>query len=1106
MSEARQRFPWLPWLSLIVALACLGGIRLALTDRNQRLLEARFQIEAQRITGKVGDRMTAYTQILRGAAGLFAASEQVTREEWHAYVEALDLDQNYKGIQGVGFTLLIPAGQLKAHVAAMRREGFKDYVVKPEGARDPYSSIIYLEPFSGRNLRAFGYDMYSEPVRRAALELARDTGATAISGKVKLLQETKVDVQAGLLAYNPVYAKGAVLQTMEQRRAALVGWTYSPYRMNDLMEAALKGELNALRLEIFDGEGTGADSLLFDSEAKTIGLIQPTAAGPLSLASRLELEGRIWTLRYTALPGFAADTTYASSWIETLGLSMIGLLLIGITWALFNTRKQAETIARELTASLRESQERYHALFDRAQVSILLIDPEKAVIVEANQAASHYYGYSEAQLQGMPVTLINTLPYEQWKDSMASALAGKLMHFYYQHRLASGEIRDVEVHSGPIWLANHGLLYSIVHDITERKLTEEENRKLAQAVQQIPLSIVIADIKGQIEYVNPAFSVTTGYSLQEVRGRNPRLLQSGETPAETYLAMWSALTSGQPWSGVFRNRRKGGEPYWEQAYIAPVLDAHGAITHYLAVKEDITEKRRHEAELVAAKEQADVANRAKGEFLANMSHEIRTPMNAVMGFARLALESEPTPTQADYLRKILAASKDLLNILNDILDYSKIEAGRLDLEHVPFKLEDVFHDVADLFAVAAAEKGLETSYMIDRRLPRILRGDPLRLGQVLSNLVGNAVKFTEAGKIDVEARLLEGQDGPVRLAIEVRDTGIGLSPEQAGSLFQAFTQADSSTTRKYGGTGLGLVISRKIARMMGGEISVDSTPGQGSVFRFVACFERADASDPESGASEPMPLALGANAGSLRGARVLIAEDKPLNQLVARGLLEKMGAAVDIANNGLEAVEQALAHPYDVVLMDLQMPGMDGIEAARRIRAMPKGRDLPIIAMTAAVMLQDREACKAAGMNGHIAKPIDPRQLFEVLSTWMPAEARQPEALPPRLPMPLPGFDFGAALDRVGQNAEVFFQLVALFVAEARQSLPRLDALLDAGDFNGASRLVHGLKGETGNIGAVHLQAQALRFESELKQGQATMRDGFKASVEESLKALEELG
>lgn len=312
--------------------------------------------------------------MLRGASGFFAASESVSRKEWQSYVEKLDLDQNYKGLQGIGFSMVIQPHQLQEHIKTLRNEGFTDYVIKPEGTREVYSSIVYLEPFSGRNLRAFGYDMYSEATRRKAMDLARDTGATAITGKVQLLQETKIDVQAGILAYHPVYANGAVLQTVEQRRAALRGWTYSPYRMKDLMETALQDELTNVRLEIFDEQSMEPEALLFDSAAKLERLADQTLPNLPPIVTRVEMEGRYWTLRYTPLPGFAIYANNGGDWVEIAGLSFIALLMMMITWAFVNTRRRAEKLAAGLTASLRKSEDQLRIVMESAQMAIFLAD------------------------------------------------------------------------------------------------------------------------------------------------------------------------------------------------------------------------------------------------------------------------------------------------------------------------------------------------------------------------------------------------------------------------------------------------------------------------------------------------------------------------------------------------------------------------------------------------------------------------------------------------------------------------------------------------------------------------------------------------------------
>jgi len=391
-----------------------------------------------------------------------------------------------------------------------------------------------------------------------------------------------------------------------------------------------------------------------------------------------------------------------------------------------------------------------------------------------------------------------------------------------------------------------------------------------------------------------------------------------------------------------------------------------------------------------AQRKAQLASQSKSQFLANMSHEIRTPINAITGFTTLALRTPLDARQTSYLHTIQTAAQGLLRIVDDLLDFSKIEAGRLQMERVAFTLPQVVRNVAALIGPEAQRKGLALLVKIPPEVPRNLMGDPLRLGQVLMNLCANAVKFTERGEVEIRAQLLDQSDGRVRLRFAVRDTGIGLSAEQSAKLFQAFTQADASTTRRFGGTGLGLVICERLVSLMNGRIWLESIPAEGTTFFFEIDLGRGSAANAPEPAHPPSTP-----GGLLAGHRILLVEDNLINQQLARELLEQEGASVVSAANGriaLDLLEREGAHAYDVALIDLQMPEMDGFETTARILALPGGEGLPLIAMTAHAMVEERERCLAAGMKDHIPKPIDPELIVQVVRRWaaMAKAARAP--------------------------------------------------------------------------------------------------------------------
>ncbi len=515
-------------------------------------------------------------------------------------------------------------------------------------------------------------------------------------------------------------------------------------------------------------------------------------------------------------------------------------------------------------------------------------------------------------------------------------------------------------------------LRGVVRDITQRKRQEVELRKLFEATEQSPASVIITDPNGVIEYVNSKFVEVTGYSLEEAIGRTPRILKSGRMPDSVYHDLWSTIQAGEAWHGELLNRRKDGSTYWERASISPIRDEQGQVTHFLAVKEDITELKEWEQELQRAKERAEQASVAKSVFLANMSHEIRTPMNAIIGYTQLLHRSQGlNQTQVDYLDTINRSGEHLLALINDILEMSKIEAGRTRLEVAPFDLHGVVEDLQRMFRLRAEEKGLELDVRLADGLPRFVNGDANKVRQVLINILGNAVKFTEDGGISVRGRVSD-QSGGRLLQFDVEDSGCGIAPADLPNVFNVFERAAAGRTES--GTGLGMPISRKFARMMGGDVTVISLLGKGSRFRFEFAAEACE--EEQVPDRRPRRVVAGLEPGQAPP-RVLVVDDNADNRAVLHDMLMRVGFSVHEAVDGVDALVQFQAWEPDIILMDLKMPGMNGFETTRRIRAGGSRSETPILAVTASALEASQERAAEAGVDGFLAKPFSEDTLLE---------------------------------------------------------------------------------------------------------------------------------
>ncbi len=512
-------------------------------------------------------------------------------------------------------------------------------------------------------------------------------------------------------------------------------------------------------------------------------------------------------------------------------------------------------------------------------------------------------------------------------------------------------------------------------------------------------------------------------------------------------------------------------------------EAQQALSHNLTHLEDIVSAQT--LDLQKSLEVADAANRSKSDFLANMSHEIRTPMNAIIGMTYLVQRTNLNDNQRNHIDKIGVAAQALLSIINDILDFSKIEAGKLALENTVFSLDNLLSDSLDILKIKAEQKNVPLFCVVSPDTPRQLLGDSLRLGQILVNLISNAVKFTSQGEVVLTVTSKNSANHIVELCFSIRDTGIGMTDEQINSLFQPFSQADSSITRQYGGSGLGLTICKQLATLMGGEISVNSVYGTGSTFTFTVTLAQA-AFNQVAQIVEKLPIQ------NYHAQQILLVDDNEINQEIAYELLTSMGLQVQVANNGKEGLTRALAEPFDLILMDIQMPIMDGLTATRLIRLEKSLDDLPIVAMTAHAMQGDKEKSLAAGMNDHLTKPIEVEKLVAMLNRWLKMDStiiQKPVLVPKNpsqnsLPNTLPPFDLVQALKFSNQNATLLHELLLNFRSRYADSGKQLAQWIDSNDCTQAAQLAHSLKGVAGTLGASELRTAMEALEIALSNNQ----------------------
>ncbi len=665
----------------------------------------------------------------------------------------------------------------------------------------------------------------------------------------------------------------------------------------------------------------------------------------------------------------------------------------------------------QLLETLRQRDQYQRALLDNFPFAVWLKDTESRFLA-VNQGFVQLFGQRSADdLVGkndfdiVPVELA-----EGYRaDDRAILASGKKKSVEEEIVAAYGTRKWFETYKAPVFDATGSVVGSVgfSRDITERKRTEaalqESRRDLEAIFENVNAMIWHIGCDHRVCQINRHAAQLTGNDAASAIGKTVHDLFPPELAAAYHRDNVEILASGRPKLGIIEpGPHADGGTGWYKTDKVPYFDEQGRVAGLTIFVTDITERKRAEAELQRyqqhleqmvqlrtaeleqARNTAEAANRAKSTFLANMSHELRTPMNGVMGMIDMARRRITDPKGLDQLGKAKTAAANLLAVLNDILDLSKIEAERMVLEEAPLHLVDSTESIVSTLSHKAAEKGLKLTVDLSAELAHAsLQGDPLRLEQILFNLVGNAIKFTEQGGITLRVRSLGETPEAMQVRFEVSDTGIGIVPEALSRLFQSFEQADNSMTRKYGGTGLGLAICKKLVQMMGGEIGVESAPGAGSTFWFIIPLKKR-----EKDAVLPVPTFSGRIAeqdlrAKYAGTRILLAEDEPITQEVSRCLLEDVGLVVDVVEDGRQALALAKQTRYALILMDMQMPLMNGVEATRAIRSDSQNRQTPILAITANAFNEDRQVCLDAGMSAHIAKPVDSQKLFETLLVWL---------------------------------------------------------------------------------------------------------------------------
>jgi len=1001
----RTRTPYFVLL-LTLLLTALATYYVAVTARAKD--DLRFENAVDRTESDIQKRLETYITLLRTGSGLFAASEQVSRDRFHAYVNRLELRRSYPGIQGIGFSARIMPSEKDAFVAEERKQGVRNFAIRPDYKRAEYHSIIYLEPLDRQNKGAIGFDMFTSSVRRAAMERARDTDAPAASGKVRLIQEIDKNKQ-GFLIYVPVYRNGTMPKTVAQRRAALQGFIYSSFRAEDLMAGIFgKEKFPYVDFQIYDGTEIDPKNLFHSSYSRHTSNSR-SYRPRFKTTETINIAGRPWSIVFASRPELDRVSEIRLVPYIAVGGVLISLVLFALMCSQVRARIAAERLAAELhssEAALRGSQERFRRLFDCNLVGVAFWNVE-GYITEANDAYLRLAGYTREEFAAegrIDWRRLTPPEYKHLDDRAIEECMAIGVSNIYEKEYVRRDGKRVPIILGVALLndsQHDGVAF--VLDIAERKKASEALRESEERFQAFmnhsPTASSITDEDGRIVYLSETYSRIFKMASDDAIGKTVFELYSPEIASIFLENIRTVARTNEVVETVEPAPRLDGTLGDFLVYKFPILDASGQrLVGGVAI--DITERKRVEEEREelltreqAARAEAEAANRMKDEFLATLSHELRTPLNAMVGWTTLLRTRKfDETTTARALETIDRNTKALSQLIEDLLDVSRIMTGKFRIEMRPVNLASVMDAAIDAVRSPAEAKNIQINSVFEDKVI-LVSGDPTRLQQIAWNLLTNAIKFTpKGGRIEIR---LHRHNSDVQ--ITVTDTGQGIYAEFLPYLFERFRQADASITRKHGGLGLGLAIVRHLVELHGGRIRAQS-PGQGQGSTFIVSlplrtirdydnisetFLTGDGQDITRNDNDNIPI----DNSELHGLWVLVVDDEPDARDLVTTVLEERGAKVTAVASAKEAFEviakgTAGGKP-DILISDIGMPEEDGYTLIRKVRALgpEQGGRIPALALTAYARAQERERAIAAGFHIHIAKPVVPEELVAIVAS-----------------------------------------------------------------------------------------------------------------------------